>query len=437
MDFEQTVDYIINLRHRSDIKGLDRMRRFMGLLGNPQDKLSYIHITGTNGKGSTTAMLNSILTCAGYKAGMFVSPYVLEFRERIQIGGKMIPKEELVRIVKEIKPVIDRMYEEGDGPVQFEVVTAIGFVYFAEQNCDIVCLEVGIGGLRDSTNIIQEPLAAVIANIGLDHTNMLGNTLEAIAAQKAGIIKGKCPVCVYPAEDPGALAVIMEKCAENGNTLIQGNFNHADIIQNGLDGTIFTYDGLKLRLPLLGRHQVCNAINVIETIHAVRGAGFQITDAQIVQGIADVKFPARAEILCRHPLTILDGAHNDNGAEALENTLKDVLKGINPLVLIMGMMGDKDCRKVVKRLASLADAVIAVTPSLEYRALPKEKLAEIAGESCKCVELGDGFRESWLRASELAGEKGAVVICGSLYLASDMRDAILELLEENPCFQRP
>ena len=155
MNFEQTVDYIINLRHRSDIKGLSRMRRFMELLGNPQDRLSYIHITGTNGKGSTTAMLNSILTCAGYRAGMFVSHYVLEFRERIQIGGEMIPKEELVRIVQKIKPVIDRMYEEGDGPVQFEVVTAIGFVYFVEQKCDVVCLEVGIGGLKDSNNIIR------------------------------------------------------------------------------------------------------------------------------------------------------------------------------------------------------------------------------------------------------------------------------------------
>ena len=435
MNFEQTVDYIINLRHRSDIKGLNRMRRFMGLLGNPQDRLSYIHITGTNGKGSTTAMLNSILTCAGYKAGMFVSPYVLEFRERIQIGGKMIPKDDLVRIVREIKPVIDQMYEEGDGPVQFEVVTAIGFVYFAEQKCDVVCLEVGIGGLRDSTNIIHEPLAAVIANIGLDHTNMLGNTLEAIAAQKAGIIKGRCPVCVYPVIAPEALAVIMEKCAENGNPLIQGNFNHAEIVQHSIDGTVFIYDGLKIQLPLLGRHQVCNAINVIETIHAVRGAGFQITDGQIVQGIAEVKFPARAEILCRQPLTILDGAHNDNGAEALEATLKDVLKDIKPLILVMGMMGDKDCQKVVKRLASLADTVIAVTPSLEYRALPKEKLAEIAREYCKNVELGDGFRESWLRAAELAGEKGAVVICGSLYLATDMRTAVFELLEEKTRFQ--
>lgn len=430
MNFEQTVDYIINLRHRSEIKGLNRMRRFMGLLGNPQDKLSYIHITGTNGKGSTTAMLNSILTCAGYKAGMFISPYVLEFRERIQIGGKMIPKDDLVRIVSAIKPVIDQMYQEGDGPVQFEVVTAIGFVYFAEQKCDVVCLEVGIGGLRDSTNIIQEPLAAVIANIGFDHTNMLGNTLEAIASQKAGIIKGKCPVCAYPLMAPDALAAIMEKCAENGNTLIQGNFSHANIIKHDIDGTDFIYDGLKIHLPLLGQHQICNAINVIETIRAIRGAGIQVADSQIIQGIANVTFPARTEILCRQPLTILDGAHNDNGAEALEITLKDVLKDIKPLVAIMGMMGDKDCQKVVGRIASLADAVIAVTPSLEYRALPKEKLAEIAGEYCGCVELGAGFRESYLRGLELAGKDGAVVICGSLYLATDMRAAILDWLGE-------
>lgn len=410
--------------------GLSRTLELLSRVGNPHEKLNYVHITGTNGKGSTTAMLNSILTCAGYRAGMFVSPYVLEFRERIQIGGEMIPKEELVRIVQKIKPVIDRMYEEGDGPVQFEVVTAIGFVYFVEQKCDVVCLEVGIGGLKDSTNIIREPLAAVIANIGLDHTNMLGNTVEEIAAQKAGIIKGKCPVCVYPGVDPKALAVIMEKCAENGSTLIQGNFRHADILRQDINGTVFTYNSLTIRLPLLGQHQVCNAINVIETVRAIRGAGFRVSDEQIVRGIGAVKFPARTEILCKNPLTIVDGAHNDNGAEALEAVIKDILKD-RPLVLIMGMMGDKDCQKVVRRLAALADAVIAVTPSLEYRALPKEELAKLAGEVCQRVELGDGFRQSWLRAAELIGEKGTIVICGSLYLATDMRDAVLALLREN------
>ena len=209
MNFEETVDYIINTRHRSDIKGLARLGRFMVLLGNPQDQLSYIHITGTNGKGSTTAMLNSVLKHAGYKAGMFVSPYVLEFRERIQINGEMIPKDDLVCIVAKIKPVLDKMYEEGDGPVQFELVTAIGFVYFAEQKCDVVCLEVGIGGERDSTNIIHDPLVAVFANIAFDHVNMLGNTIEEIAQKKAGIIKGRCTAVAYPEMDFSALAVIM------------------------------------------------------------------------------------------------------------------------------------------------------------------------------------------------------------------------------------
>lgn len=427
MNFEQTVDYIINLRHRSDIKGLARMRRFMGLLGNPQDKLRYIHITGTNGKGSTTAMLNSILTCAGYKAGMFISPYVLEFRERIQIGGQMIPKEDLVRIVAQIKPVIDQMYREGDGPVQFEVVTAIGFIYFAEQKCDVVCLEVGIGGLRDSTNIIHEPLAAVFTNIGLDHTNMLGNTPGEIAAHKAGILKGKCPAVAYPRMDPEALAALMEKCAENGNPLVQGNFSSAAVAveKSGIDGTVFSYGGMEIHLPLLGEHQICNAITAIETVRVLSRAGIQVSDEQIVKGTELVRFPARAEILSKHPLTILDGAHNDNGAEALENTLKQVMQEKKRLIAIMGMMADKDCRKVVSRIAPLADAVITITPSLEYRAISKEELAEIAREYCRKVELGTGFRETYLRAAELAGEDGVVVICGSLYLATDMRAAIL------------
>ena len=429
MNFEQTVEYILNIRHRSDIKGLTRMRRFMALLGNPQDQLKYVHITGTNGKGSTTAMHNSVLTKAGYKAGMFVSPYVLEFRERIQIGGKMIPKEDLVRTVAKIKPVIDQMYAEGDGPVQFEVVTAIGFVYFCEQKCDIVCLEVGIGGERDSTNIIHEPLAAVFANIAFDHTNMLGNTLEAIATQKAGIIKGHCAVIAYPQMDPEALGAIMEKCAVCGATLIQGNRRGAQVLSRSVMGTRFSYDGLEIDLPLLGEHQVCNAINVVETAKALRTKGFAITDDHILAGIQDTRFPARAEVLGQNPLVILDGAHNDNGAAALEDvialavTRQDGTK--RPLAVIMGMMRDKDYTKAVARIASHADYFIAVTPSLEYRALAKEELVLSAQPYCAHTELGDGFRSAYERAVSLVGEQGVVVICGSLYLATDMRSAIL------------
>lgn len=429
MNFEETVDYIINTRHRSDIKGLSRMRRFMERLGNPQDKLSYVHITGTNGKGSTTAMLNSILTHAGYKAGMFVSPYVLEFRERIQIGGEMIPKDDLVRIVAEMKPVIDQMYAEGDGPVQFELVTAIGFIYFAQQKCDVVCLEVGIGGERDSTNIIHDPLAAVFANIAFDHTNMLGNTLEAIATQKAGIIKGRCIAVAYPLMDPEALAAIMEKCAMCGARLVQGNRQAAQIQSRSIEGTCFSYAGLNITLPLLGEHQVCNAINVIETAKVLREKGFDIKDADIIEGIRTTFFPARAELLGKDPLVILDGAHNENGIRALEDVLglavtkKDGSK--KKLAVIMGMMADKDCEKSVARISAHADYFIAVTPSLIYRALPKEELVKLAEPYCSHTEVNDSFRGAYERAVELVGKDGVVIICGSLYLATDMRNAIL------------
>lgn len=429
MNFEQTVDYILNIRHRSEHKGLDRMRRFMELLGNPQDQLQYVHITGTNGKGSTTAMLNSVLKHAGYKAGMFVSPYVLEFRERVQIGGEMIPKEELVRIVAQIKPIIDRMYAQGDGPVQFEVVTAIGFVYFAQQKCDIVCLEVGIGGARDSTNVIREPLVAVFGNIAFDHTNMLGNTLGAIAAQKAGIIKGRCTAVAYPQMDPEALGEIMEKCARCGATLVQGNRQAAKVLSRSIEGTRFAYGGLELSLPLLGEHQVCNAINVIEAARALREKGFAIRDEDIAEGIRATRFPARAELLGRNPLVILDGAHNDDGAKALEDVVSLAVNredgSRRTLAVIMGMMRDKDYVRAVARIAPHADSFIAVTPSLEYRALPKEELAKAAQPYCEHTEVSESFRGAYERAIELAGKDGVVVICGSLYLATDMRTAIL------------
>ena len=429
MNFEETVDYIINTRHRSDIKGLARMRRFMELLGNPQDQLSYIHITGTNGKGSTTAMLNSVLKHAGYKAGMFVSPYVLEFRERIQINGEMIPKDDLVRIVAKIKPVLDRMYEEGDGPVQFELVTAIGFVYFAEQKCDVVCLEVGIGGERDSTNIIHDPLVAVFANIAFDHVNMLGNTIEEIAQKKAGIIKGRCTAVAYPEMDFSALAVIMEKCAATGATLVQGNRKAVQLHGRSIEGTRFSYGDLEILLPLLGEHQVCNCLNVIEVVKALRTKGFAIRDEHIAEGVRTTRFPARAEILAKDPLTILDGAHNENGITALEDVLalavtkEDGTK--RELAIIMGMMADKDCDKSVARIAAHAQHFIAVTPSLTYRAMPKEDLVKLAEPYCVHTEVNGSFRGAYERAAELVGKDGVVIICGSLYLATDMRNAIL------------
>ena len=413
MNFEETVDYIINTRHRSDIKGLARMRRFMELLGNPQDQLSYVHITGTNGKGSTTAMLNSVLKHAGYKAGMFVSPYVLEFRERIQINGEMIPKEDLVRIVAKIKPVLDRMYEEGDGPVQFELVTAIGFVYFAEQKCDVVCLEVGIGGERDSTNIIHDPLVAVFANIAFDHVNMLGNTIEEIAEKKAGIIKGHCTAVAYPEMQPEALAVIMEKCASTGATLVQGNRKAVQIHGRSIEGTRFSYGDLEILLPLLGEHQVCNCLNVIEVIKALRTKGFAIRDEHILEGVRTTRFPA----------------HNENGITALEDVLALAITredgSKRELAIIMGMMADKDCDKSVARISAHAQHFIAVTPSLTYRAMPKEDLVKLAEPYCAHTEVNDSFRGAYERAAELVGADGVVIICGSLYLATDMRNAIL------------
>ena len=258
MNGTQAVEYIHSLRHRGKKSGLDKMRRLLQFLGNPQDRLKFIHVIGTNGKGSTSTMTANILTDCGYKTGLFISPFILDFRERMQIDGQMIAPEELAACVQEVKPFADQMEAAGECPTEFEMVTAAALVFFARQQCDIVVLEAGIGGRLDCTNVIETAVAAVICAIGLDHVQILGNTVEEIARDKCGILRDGLPCVCYPKQDTAALGVILEECARHGSRLIQANPAAAQIHSQTLAGTQLSYRGMQLSLPLVGPHQVCN-----------------------------------------------------------------------------------------------------------------------------------------------------------------------------------
>ena len=335
MNYQESEAFIHSFHRFTKEPGLNGIRTLLSLLGEPQKKLRFIHIAGTNGKGSTTVMCASILREAGYRTGMFVSPYVLTFRERIQVDGQMIPEEEIAKLCEKIQLAVEKMTQSGIAPAEFEVVTALGMLWFAKQNCDVVCLEVGLGGRLDATNVIDQSLVSVICAIGYDHTQILGDTLQKIAFEKCGILKPG-GICVsYPQQDPEALAEIMAQCAQKENCLIIPNAKSVEICTESILGSRFYYHGLTFELPLAGRHQIYNFLTAFSAIEAVKLQGFAISDKNITDGIAKVVFPARMEQISVEPLVILDGAHNLQGCEALAKAMPLTPK---KKVVIMGML---------------------------------------------------------------------------------------------------
>ncbi len=422
MQYTQALAYI-HAHNRFGMKlGLERMRSLMTMLGDPQEKLKFVHVAGTNGKGSTAAMTAAILRQAGYRTGLYISPYILDFCERMQVNGEMIPHEQLAELVEKLRPFADRV----EGLTEFELVTALGFLWFAGQKCDVVVLEVGLGGRFDATNVITAPLACVIAPVGLDHTQVLGETVGQIAFEKCGIIKPGAKVVVHPAQDSDALAVIYEQAQKNGAEVLQPTGNGVENLVSGLQGSDFIYAGEQIHLPLIGGFQVGNALTAIAAaVCADRQLQNRLKAGDIAAGIAGVRFPARMEIICRQPLTILDGAHNPQGAAALAQALGQLVDG-RPVTGVMGMLGDKNCQEVVSILAPHFKRVICVTPE-NPRALSAHGLAELAAAQGVMASAAHSIREAWELASAVAqSEKGCIVICGSLYAASSFRQVILE-----------
>ncbi len=412
MNFEEAVQYI-NAHTWSQWKlGLGRTQELLRRMGDPQKKLRFVHVAGSNGKGSTCAMLERILRAAGCRTGLYPSPYLVDFRERIQVNGECITEEALCRITEAVAAQADDME---DHPSQFELITAIGMVYFAECACDIVVLEVGMGGTFDSTNVIDAPEAAVITNIGLEHTEYLGNTLAQIAEAKGGIIKTGSPVVCYDS-DPEVLEVIGRICREKGCSLKIARKEEITPVSNSLDGQCFKTRGKEYRLALLGEYQLHNAAVVYDVVEVLRGRGFVIPEEAVAEGFAEVRWPARFEVLCRKPLLILDGGHNPQCAQALADSLSVYLPG-RKATFVTGILADKNVEEVIRILSPFGDRFICMTPD-SPRAMPKEKLAELLRERGKDAEAGPDDME---KALILALKTGDPVVCfGSLYMAGDV-----------------
>lgn len=441
MDFDP-IAYINTPRWQASRLGLDRIRELLERLGRPQDRLKFVHVAGTNGKGSICAYLASILNAAGHRTGMFTSPYIERFEERIRVDGVMISPDELRDVTLAVREHAEAMAEETGGhPTEFELMTAVALEHFARCGCDIVVLEVGLGGRLDSTNVIDAPEACVIARIGLDHTVLLGNTLAAIAGEKAGIIKEGSAVVSWPQESE-AMAVIEHAAAEHGCELRVPDFAQLE------EGAIRWEDGASpfrsfsyrewtdLRTGILGSYQPQNATVALEVVSVLRGRGWHIPDEAVRAGVARTRWPGRFEIVegGSSPdgfAIVVDGGHNPQGARALADSLAEVFPGRKP-VFVIGVLEDKDYPRMLEDVLPLGSAFVCVTPD-NPRALPAHKLARairwtgqdlLGCSACVNPVVARDFEDAIRRARELADPDGLICAFGSLYSVAALKEAV-------------
>ena len=416
MTYNEALTYIHSICWKGSRLGLGRTRELLQKLGNPEKQLKFIHIAGTNGKGSCAAMLSSTLEAAGYRVGLYTSPFINRFNERMQINHQCIPDGELAELTAYIRPFADGM---ADPPTEFELITALAMVYFARHQCDIVVLEVGMGGELDSTNIIDVPEAAVIMAMGLDHVKELGPTMADIARAKAGIIKAGGRVVSYGG-NPEADAVIAAACREKNASLRQPDF--AAIVPGdfSLEGQSFSYKGWHdLRIPLVGAYQMKNAAAVLETVEVLRQRGWHISDEAVVQGLKHTRWPARFEVLRRDPVFIVDGGHNPHGIRATAESLQRLFPG-KKFTFVTGVMADKDVESILGLIVPLADQFFTVRPD-NPRAMSAQELAEriraMGAKATPCESVADGVD----RAVAVEGKDGVACALGSLYMSGDVR----------------
>lgn len=426
MNYTETLSWIHGTERFGSRLGLGRMGRLLHRMDDPHLKVPFIHVAGTNGKGSTTTLIASALTAGGFKTGKFISPYILEFRERMQIDGQMIPEETLAELATRLRPIAEEFKAAGDPVTEFELVTVLGLCWFAEQNCDIAVLEVGLGGRLDATNIIPPPVVAVITRIDYDHTAILGDTLSAIAGEKCGIVKRGSTVISYPDQSGEALAVIRRRAEEENDPLLLPDLSQLTVLSSGLCGSRFCYRGEEYSIPLPGPHQVLNAVTALEALKALCDTRFAVSPQEIAAGFAAARFPARLELLRQSPPVLLDGAHNPNGGRALCDAVKSL--GLHDLTAVVGMLRDKDCLPVLQMMAPYCARMI-VTTVPNPRSYPAEEFAGLARSVCPRVTVCPDCQE----AARLALAEGGngVLVFGSLYLASAVRPVMLAETEKN------
>lgn len=425
MNYKEALKYIEET-HKFGIRlGLDNMTKLLDLLGNPQDNLNIVHMSGTNGKGSTCSFITSILKEAGYKVGLYTSPFLETFTERIRINGENIPEEDVARIISLIKEKIEQMVKEGYSyPTEFEIVTTMAFYYYYEQNVDYVALEVGLGGRYDATNIIKSSQVSVIGSISLDHTNILGDNISKIAYEKGGIIKENGVAIVYNQSDE-VKNVIKQICYDKNATYIETNFDDieikkSDIYSQVYDATIFDESYENIEIKLIGEHQINNSILALTVIKYLEcNKGLKIDDKSIRKGLINTKWPGRIEKISENPLFIIDGAHNEDGALSLAKAIDKNFKYRN-LTLLIGMLEDKDIDSVLDILIPKFNKVITTTPD-NPRAIDSSKLkGKILRYTDNVVDKKD-IEEALNYTLESSNDNDVIISAGSLYMIGSIR----------------
>ena len=412
MQYDEALNYIHSISWTFTKPGLERIGELCHRLGDPQKDLKFVHVAGTNGKGSFCSMLDSVLRHASYKVGLFTSPYIKEFNERIRVSGENIPNDALAEITAYIRPIADAME---DKPTEFELITAIGLEYFKRCDCDVVVLEAGMGGRLDSTNIIESSLLSVITGISLDHTAYLGDTVEKIAAEKAGIIKEGGTV-LYCGNDERARAVIGEKAERMHATLTCADKSGLQLKRCDLSGCTFDLGEWKdVEISLLGLYQPQNAANVLYAVEQLRSQGLEIPDSAVYEGLKAATWQARFEKIVQNPLVIFDGAHNPEGIDAAVQSIKYYF-GARKVTVLTGVMRDKDYEYVASKLAEIANHAFCIKPD-NPRALDAAAYASVLAsrgvEASACGSVAEAFDT----AKAYAAQSGSVLVClGSLYM---------------------
>ena len=426
VNYKQTLEYIHNISWTFCKPGLERTEELCQALGNPQKKLKFIHVAGTNGKGSFCSMLASVLKESGYKTGLYTSPYITKFNERMAINGKPISNKELVEITEIVKSCADKMK---DKPTEFELVTAIALYYFAKNGCEYVVLECGLGGRLDSTNVIDTPVLSVITGISLDHTSILGDTVEKIAYEKAGIIKEGVPV-LWCGESKAAEEVIKKVAKERHAPVYFPSHDEIIVKKSSFDETVLDYKNFRnVKIKLLGTYQPINCSNVLEAVLILMEKGLYISHPSILEGLEKAEWHARFEKVAESPLVIFDGAHNPEGVEASVGAIRSYF-GSNKVYVLTGVMADKDYGYMARKISEVADRVFTITPD-NPRALDAEKYKEVFMSYGVGAEAFKTVKEATECAILSAKQNGKALFClGSLYMYGEVIDSIKNVIKD-------
>lgn len=426
MNYREAMEYIEELRQYGTVMGLTAMRELCARLGNPQDQLKFVHIAGTNGKGSVLAYVSTVLHTAGYRVGRYISPTVKDYRERFQVGGKMITQAALCNNLEQVKAAAEAMAEEGlPHPTAFEVETAVAFLYFLDKQCDIVVLETGLGGAQDATNVVSTTLVAVFTSISMDHMDVLGDTPEQIAIVKSGIIKNGC-YAISAKQSPEVMKVLRQAALLRKAKFLTADVTRAKNIRYGAAKQQFTYDKYKnLEITMLGQFQIENAVVAVEVLSALGRVGYPVQEDKLRQGFSETAWRGRFDVIGKKPLFIADGAHNEDASKKLAESIKFYFTD-RRIIYIMGMLRDKEYDKVIRNTYELAEHIITVTPPVRDRALHAYDLAQAVREYHSSVTVADSVQEAVEIAYLLAGQdKETVVIAfGSLSYLGELMNVV-------------